>query len=274
MQLRLSASQMSVIWPGLDRIVQEHSGWSTRKESFYSYPFRMYPPPPGFDRGKLDADLMQGIVDLWKRLRPKARAGGRAHMTSIDLRVAIFAVRVNTSWWQHQKVTGRKLSTRAKEVMRIDAGTHKELKTKSARTIGTLERHMKRADYRLHGLVPSEKFAGVMDNWKAHLHWIRLHLVYFKPLRLRLKGRKTAFQILLNELIEVAKEMISAEGLLPPSDTELRRVMRLYSTSSRRFREGARTVPYVLEHRSSEYTRWHVIDFVQKRIVLKPVEQE
>ena len=81
------------------------------------------------------------------------------------------------------------------------------------------------------------------------------------------------FQIILNELIEIAKEMISAEGLLPPNDKELRRVMRLYSCSSRRFREGPYTVPYILEHRSSEYTRWHLVEFVQKRITLRPVAQ-
>ena len=76
-RLRLSASQMSVIWPGLDRIVLEYSGWSTWKDSLYSYPFRIHPPWPGFDRGTYDADFMQGVTDLWKRLRPITRAGGR-----------------------------------------------------------------------------------------------------------------------------------------------------------------------------------------------------
>lgn len=111
--------------------------------------------------------------------------------------------------------------------MRIDPGTLKELKAKSARTIRSLERYTKRADYRLRELVPQENYFGYMNSWKAHLRWIRLHLVYFKPLNLVRTGRKTMFQIILNELIEVAKEMISAEGLLPPSEVELRRVMRL-----------------------------------------------
>lgn len=269
-RLRLSATQMSVIWPGLDRIVRQYSGWSARKESLYTYPFRMYPPLPGFDRGTYNADLMDGIVNLSRRLRSKARAGCRTHMTSIDLRAAIFAVRVNTSWWQYQKVIGQKLEARTKEVMQIDPDTLKKLMTKSARTILSLERHTKRADYRLGALVSSEDYIEYMDSWKAHLRWIRLHLVYFKPLRPHfLKGRKGSFQIILNELIEVAKEMISAEGLLPPKDGELRRIMRLYSCSSRRFREGHYTVPYVINHRSSEYTRWHLVEFIQKRITLR-----
>lgn len=142
---------------------------------------------------------------------------------------------------------GRKFEPKTKGVFGIDPATLNKLKTKSVGTIRSLERCTKRADYRLRGLVLPENFAGFMNCWKAHLHWIRLHLAYFKPLRSFLKGSKGLLQITLNELIEMAKEMISAQGLLLPSDTKLRRVMRLYSWSSRRFREGHYTVHYVLE---------------------------
>ncbi len=274
-RLRLSASQMSVIWPGLDHIVREYSAWSPRRHSIYCYQFQMYPPPPGFDRGTCNADFMDEIADLRKRLRPKARAGGRTHMTSTDLRAAIFAVRVNADWWRSERVRNRTVKLlRTKEILGIDPETLNELKEKSARTIRSLERHMKRADYRLRKLVPAESFSGLMNSWRAHLRWIRLHLAYFKSLRSVLGGRKTAFQILLTELVEAAKEMISAEGYLPPDEHELRRVMRLYSCSSRRFREGPFTVPHVLEHRSRFTVIFHLIEFLEKRMPLKLAVQE
>jgi hypothetical protein len=266
---------MSVIWPGLDRIVREYSAWSVSKRSAFSYPVQVYPPLPGFDRGTYDSDFMNGIVELRRRLRPMAKAGGRTHMTSTELRAAIFAVRVNAAWWRSKKVRNRKVEQlRTKEMLGIDPATLNELTKKSARTIRSLERYTKRADYRLRKLVPAEAFSKFMNSWRANLRWIRLHLAYFKPLQPRLlEGRKTAFQIILNELIDVAKEAMEREGYLSPNDHELRRVMRLYSCSSRRFREGPYTAQYIFEHHSSEGTRWHLIEFIEKRIPLKLVAQ-
>ena len=156
-------------------------------------------------------------------------------------------------------------------MMGIDPTAFEELKTKSARTIRSLERHMKRADYRLRQLVPPEDYVALIDCWKKHLRWIRLHLVYFKPVRPILKKSKTRYQLVLNDLIAAAKYMISAEGFLLPSEVELRRVMRMYARSARRGREAYYTVQHIIGHKFSEISRWHLVEFIEKRVPLQPV---
>jgi hypothetical protein len=214
---------------------------------------------------------MKGIVELRRRLRPQAKTGGRTHMTSVEVRAAIFAVRVNTAKARGEKLRYRKVKVlRTKQILGIDPAALEELKKKSARTIDSLERHMKRADFHLHKQVTAQKFSEFMNSWRANLRWIRLHLAYFKPLLSGpFEGRKTRFQIILKELIEVAKDEIRMQGYLPPNDQELRRVMLLYSCSSRRFREGPWTPQYIVAHHSRGGARWHLFDFIQKRIPLE-----
>jgi hypothetical protein len=39
--------------------------------------------------------MMDEIIGLWKRLRPRAKAGGRVQMDTIESRATIFAIRAN-----------------------------------------------------------------------------------------------------------------------------------------------------------------------------------
>lgn len=130
---------------------------------------------------------------------------------------------------------------------------------------------MKRADHRLRHLVPPENYVALINCWKKHLRWIRLHLVYFKPPKPILKRSKTRYQLVLNDLIAAAKYMISAEGFLLPSEVELQRVMRMYARSARRGREMPYTIQHIIGHKFSEISRWHLVEFIQKRIPLQPV---
>ena len=94
-RFRLYAPQMSIIWPGLDLIVKESSLYRNSKSRRFCYPFRLYPPPPGFDRGEYGSSFMKDIIELWRRLTPKAKTGGRVHMDAVEIRTAILAIRVN-----------------------------------------------------------------------------------------------------------------------------------------------------------------------------------
>src|ERR1039457_4697901 len=97
---RLTASQMSVIWPGLDLIIETHAIRQQKKFVLYAYPFSLYPPPAGFDRGAFDTDMMDHVIALWNTLGSKATVGGRVQMNCIQIRAAIFAIRVNQGRWR------------------------------------------------------------------------------------------------------------------------------------------------------------------------------
>src|ERR1035437_6380406 len=86
---------MSVLWPGLDLITSLHKERNTKGGIRFEYPFRMYPPPAGFDRGAFDQEMMNEILALWERLHPRSTTGGRMQMNAVELRAAAFAVRAN-----------------------------------------------------------------------------------------------------------------------------------------------------------------------------------
>jgi hypothetical protein len=270
---RLSKSQMSVIWPGLDRIVNGYSRYRNPKLYQHSFPFKIRPPAPGFDRGTRSDDFMDQIVELWKRLRPKARAGGRVRMDAIEIRAAVLAIRVNLDWWRVQRHMARNYAERAKLVLAVDPSTISKRERKAKQTIRSLERHLKRANYRLLAEVERQSYHAYMAKWRAHVRWIRLHLVYFKPFRpFRLRSKKF-YQEILIELEKIARVAIAEEGYEQPSAAELRRVMRLFTFSSRRGRQGKIDILYMLQNERSNLTKMNLAKFILDRLELKPVPE-
>jgi hypothetical protein len=86
---------MSVIWPGLNRLITSYTVRQSKRGVHYEYPFRVYPPPGGFNRGTFSQDNMNKIRALWKRLYPRSKTGGRVQMDAIELRAVIFAIGAN-----------------------------------------------------------------------------------------------------------------------------------------------------------------------------------
>jgi hypothetical protein len=203
-RFRLTAAQMSVIWPGLDIIVMEHVSRREKKRSQYAYPFRLYPFPRGSDIGTDDTPSMNQIIALWKALRTKSAVGGRVQMNAVPVRTAIFAVRVNLGLWRHRKHDGRRWNPETKKRLGVDGESLKQLRIKSQRVLTSLERHMKRANRHLLSLVPPEDYAVLMDAWKKHLRWMRLPLVYFTPLPPVIQDKKYRHQLILDKLGEMA----------------------------------------------------------------------
>jgi hypothetical protein len=233
----------------------------------YSYPFRLYPPPPGFDRGTFDVDLMDKMVGLWKCLRPKTNTGGRTKMNAIEVRAAILAVRVNLDWWRYQKRQRRKAW--AKQLVELDPATLTKLQKRARRTIQSLELHMKRANRQLLPLVGQDAYTALMAAWRAHVRWIRLHIVYFRPRRPILKASKKRYQSILEELEEMAREALVQDGYVQPLGSEFRHVIRQFARSCRRGRQEPFNIPYMLKSRQDRFAKTHLAKFVLDRVRLQ-----
>lgn len=282
--IRLTPTQMSMIWPGLDFIIKAESQRRTSGTATYCYPFRVYPPPGGFDRGVRHPAMMNVVIRLWKELRDKKDRGGRVRLNSLELRCAIFAVRVTGSLERMRTRVLRKKIAEQKVLIKKGLGSvdgrlrqefaamkmseelYLELRREAAlyrgkeaeelsernhrhgtRTIRSLERYMKRSNRLLAANLGKVEYDALVTMWQQHLRWMRLNLVYFKPLPPigRVKRRQ---QKLLDLLTDMAIQGLKNEGYAPPEPRELRRVMRLYVRSSNRGREGLNSVPEMLRY--------------------------
>ncbi len=159
----------------------------------------------------------------------------------------------------------------------IDPESLSKIKKRAARTIRSLERHMKRANYRLCarlGQEAQEAYDALRAAWLAHVRWVRLHLVYFKPSKPIINPSKVRYQLILDELEEVARIAIPEEGYELPTDKQLRRAMRLFALSSRRGRRGALDVRFILTDKNDMNGKAELAEFVLKRYPLKPLPEK
>jgi hypothetical protein len=61
-RLRLSPAQINVLKPGISLIVQSHQEHQRSGASPLAYPFRIYPPTRGFDRGIYNQAFMEKLA--------------------------------------------------------------------------------------------------------------------------------------------------------------------------------------------------------------------
>jgi hypothetical protein len=272
-RFRFSAAQMSVIWPGLDLLFKSYAARQHKGGIRYEYPFWIDPPPRGFDCGTFDQEMMDEIIGLWKRLRPRAKAGGRVQMDTIESRATIFAIRANIDFVRKNRHDHRHLEPGTKARFRIDDESFDQLKIRSQRVICSLERHMKQANRVLLKLVTREQYNALVNAWKAHLRWMRLHIAHFKPRPPIIRGRKIRHQAILDELMRMADHRIRILGYQPPEPEELRRIMRLYASSARRWREGPYTVQYMMENKTYYQATCYLSTFVMHRLDLEKLSK-
>jgi hypothetical protein len=189
-------------------------------------------------------------------------------MHAIEIRAAIFAIRVELDWWRREKQLARTSSAEAKLVLGVDNKSLTARKKKAQRVIRTLERHMKRANSRLIAEAGRCAYDAITSAWRSHIRWIRLHRTYFKPTVLSNRPGKKFYQAIINDSQRLAEVAIAEEGFELPSPDELRRVIRLFAVSSRRGRQGSFGIPALL--RGSDSAKWDLFEFVEKRLELKP----
>jgi hypothetical protein len=215
---------MSVIWPGLEFIIEADVSRRGKKTFGYAYPFRLYQPPQGFNRGVYSAAMMDQISALRNALQPKSAGGGRVQMNATQVRAAIFSICVNLDMGRRRKHDGRRWEPEVKVRWGIDEHTLRELRAKSQRVIRTLERHLKRANRRLRAAVTHNEYEALLKAWRMHLRWMRLHLVYFRPLPPVVKGRKRRQQLILDNLMVMAEQGLRHMGFQAPDAKDLRKI--------------------------------------------------
>jgi hypothetical protein len=272
-RFRFSAAQMCVLWPGLDLITSLHKERNTKDGIRFEYPFRMYPPPAGFDRGAFDQEMMNEILALWERLHPKSQTGGRMQMNAVELRAAIFAIRANISYVRRRRNDCGTKSPAPKNEPPIDDESFELLKIASKRVIHSLERRMKRANNALLKSATREEYAALMGRWRLHLRWMHLRLVWFKPLRSIISSGRIRQQQDLDELMKMAERGLQNAGYQPPEARELRQMMRLFARSARRFREGGYFVRTMLEKKTDFRNTWYLGQFVLDRLTLEEMKK-
>jgi hypothetical protein len=192
-------------------------------------------------------------------------------MTTIEIRIAIFAVRVNLDLRRKRKHDARKASVEAKRRMGIDTKSLSALARRSRRTIATLERHLKRSNRAAIAILTNEVYEAVTWAWREHLRWMRLHLAYFKPLPPIITGRKLRQQAIIDSLVDMATQGLRNKGVQSPNEFELRRLMRLFARSSRRGYRGSYTIQFMMKHSTNFTAKWYLANFVLDRVDLKPL---
>jgi hypothetical protein len=190
-------------------------------------------------------------------------------MNTIEIRATILGARINMDWFRFRRKAAREYSDAAK----LDATSQRRLRAQTDRMIRTLERHMKRANYRIRAALSQAEYEVLIKSWRAHVRWTRLHLAYFKPHRVcLLTGRKTAYQQVLNNLTVTAMRGIQDEGYKLPDPVQLRKVMRLYLAYTRRGRLPY-PIGYMLNREKATGAGRVLCRFVEQRLDLVEVEE-
>lgn len=207
--VRMTPIQLRVIWPGLNALV---NSWLTHQEtgsSIYSYNFRVHPlenrPRPGQNPGTFGQPIMLAILELWKKFKGKDGKRLRLRMTFVDLSACIFAVRIAREY--ERLVQDKKHKIRENREVKI--------------VIASLERLLKRARRAYAADAGESAYKEMRAGWFAHLRWMRMHLVYFRPQRVKTQQRKLE-RMIVDQACESAKAGILKRHYEPPAEKYLR----------------------------------------------------
>jgi hypothetical protein len=270
-RFRLSPAQIAVIALGIKLLTGSYQTRLRKGTSPFSYPFRIHPPPRGFDCGTYNKMFMEKLLDLGNGLLTKTKTRKSVQLDTFQLRAAVFAIRAYIDYLRllRRRIRGRE----AKAEMHIDDKSFARRKAKSQRVIRSLERHMKRANRALTTAVGKEQYVALTGAWKAHLRWMRLRIIYCKPWARPHPGRRARQQRDLDELVVIAKRGLHDEGYKPPEDKELRRLMRLYARYARKGRIGMWVIGFLHEDKERFRRKYYLAHFVIGRSKLKELSK-
>jgi hypothetical protein len=270
---RLSNAQFDILARGINLLLLSHRKRQRTGNPPFSYPFRIYPPPRGFDRGLYNQPFMDKTLALEETFKGKPQNGRRVKMDTFQLRTAIFAIRAHVDYVRLLRHQNRSEDPEAKARMQIDDRSFALLKAKAHRVIRSLERYVKKANRILITEIGKEKYAALMISWKAHLRWMRLHIAYFKPWGKPVLGRRKRQQQDLDGLMEMATHGLRNAGYRPPKEKQLRHLMRLYARYARSGQQGHWTIQFLLDKRNGFSNTYHLAHFVIDRSKLKELSK-
>ncbi len=267
-KIRLSKTQMSIIWPGLNFLVIALLSREKLGTCEFAYPCRVCPLPRGFDDGTYRPAMMDRIRALRIRMKPLAKTGGRAEMNDIDIRAAIYAARVNLQLLRRNVHDARRKDAKTNKTLGLDRAAIKKRKQQTGPVIKSLERDLKRATRSSLKITSRSEFAQMSKDWRSHLLWMKFHLAYFKQV-IGVKRRGVVRRMVIDQLTVIAEKAIRYEGFEIPDSRDLRQIIRLYLRYSRRGRIGTFHFRYMLQNGQRREAQEFLFEFVKKRIKLK-----
>ena len=226
--VRLSRRQTSLIFLGLNFIVNANQTRMKTGIAQTCYPFQVCPPPLNFDHGKFDPAMMEVIESLWDRLRPKRSSSCRIQLNIFQLYAAILGARVAFPSWRKTSQGLKNLDPKSKRILHLDETAHAKTKRDVQRVVASLERQAKRAVRLFERTKSRSEYVQLSKEWRAHVRWVRVHLVYMNPMKGRLPSLRKHFQRRIDSLVKVAEAGLRWKGYQLPNARELRLVMRRY----------------------------------------------
>jgi hypothetical protein len=279
-RFRLTKTQFAIIAPTIEMIFLSHQTRKQKGTSPLAFPFPIFPPPRGFNRGLYNQTFMDNTIALRQTIRANFKNSHWVKMDAFDLRAAIFVIRANVDYTRllrRQEPLKRsmekvKLQISGKARLPLDKSIA-QLKVKSHRVIRSLERYMKRANRALIAAIGKEQYSARAIAWKAHLRWMRLHIAYCKPWSKPIMGLRKRQQQDLDDLMAMAKRGLHNAGYQSPEEKELRHIMRLYTRYARAAQQGHWTIRFLLAKKKDFSNTYHLAHFVIDRSKLKELKK-
>ena len=81
--VKLTKAHIEVIAPGLEMLAESYRERVKYGTSRFAYPFRIYPPPRGFERGTFDQVIMEKILSLAGLLKTERTRGRGIEMDTV-----------------------------------------------------------------------------------------------------------------------------------------------------------------------------------------------
>jgi hypothetical protein len=153
---------------------------------------------------------MQIIIELWAKLKGTDRKRIRLRLDFIQLSACILGVRIGKDY----------------EKIRLRRSHSREQKRALQRTISTLERELKRARRAYAAEMGEPNYQQMRGTWSGHLRWVRMNLVYFRPIRVKTQHRLVQ-RMLIDYCCERAKVGLAKRRLAAPGERDMRRLVRL-----------------------------------------------
>ena len=275
--LRLTQRQLETIRPGLVEIVGAYQAWQQTGRYPHAWRFRIHPLSEQELAGRFDEELMQEIVLAAAELKGGSSSGRRAGLNTIQIRAGILATRVRLdklreiAWGarkERRRARSEEVKAHVQEVLGVDRPSLDRKNEQAKRTIKALERHMKRANRALKKTIGTIAYREMMDRWRRHLKWVRLHLVYFRPLP-PVGHRGRAQRLLVDGFVQQAERWLRIKGYIPPPPEQLRHLMRLAIRYIRRGRTGF-TLSFLM--RFPSVAQPYLADFVLDRVKLNRID--